>query len=208
MISKEKLKQYKDLGYPILYKIAVNDANYKTRLVQNYINSDGKRTNKDVWVCPYFSKWKNMLSRCYGKSSHKCYGKVSVCDSWLLFSNFKSWMEKQPWEGNSLDKDLLVLGNTVYSPDTCIFLPKHVNSFMIDQKKQQYTGTSYHKYVGKWQANVSNPFTNKLENLGYYSSQKDAYNVWLERKRVLAKKLAQTLGEEYKLVKDLLINRY
>lgn len=76
--------------------------------------------------------WRSMISRCYNKNYHKSINYVvcSVCDEWLTFSNFKSWMEQQDFEGKELDKDLLVEGNKTYSPETCCFIPQHINKFM------------------------------------------------------------------------------
>lgn len=197
---KEKLKISK------LYGVAINDANYKTRITENYYK-DGKRTSKDLWVCPYFLRWKQMLGRCYGKSTSSAYKDIKVCDEWLLFSNFKSWMETQDWEGMQLDKDLILKGNTLYSPEYCIFIPKEVNYFIIDHKKSEYCGTSFHKVIGKYQANLSNPFTGKNENLGYYSTRKEAHEAWKARKRSLANILVEQLPKNGTTIK-MLLERY
>ena len=29
-----------------------------------------------------------------------------MADDWLSFMAFKNWMQEQPWQGNSLDKDI------------------------------------------------------------------------------------------------------
>ena len=83
--------------------------------------------------CPFYNRWLGMLQRCYGKAMQRLnpsYVGCSVCDEWLRFSVFKAWMEKQDWVGMELDKDILVLGNKVYSPATCVFVTPKTNSLV------------------------------------------------------------------------------
>ena len=108
--------------------VGINDA---TESITKSVFVNGKY--KLVWRCPYYEKWKSMLDRCYfqkGVTRHKAYVDCYVCDEWLTFSNFKSWMETQDWEGRVLDKDLLVYGNKIYSPKTCLFIDQRINSFI------------------------------------------------------------------------------
>lgn len=108
--------------------VGTNDATYKVKRKELV---DGKM--KDVWICPYWQKWSSMLARCYSEirlREHPSYKGCYVCEEWLTFSIFKAWMEKQDWEGKSLDKDLLIEGNKVYSPDTCVFVEASLNKFM------------------------------------------------------------------------------
>lgn len=89
---------------------------------------------KLTYSCKFYSCWVSMLERCYSEKFHKnhpTYKDCYVCDEWLIFSNFKSWMETQDYEGKALDKDLLVYQNKVYSPETCVFIPKELNSFLV-----------------------------------------------------------------------------
>ena len=108
--------------------VGVNDATYplhKTAVI------GGKR--KIAWRCPFYSKWVSMLQRCYSESQrpkNKGYINTTVCSEWLIFSNFKSWMEQQDWEDKELDKDLFGGNQDIYSPSTCYFIDKKVNIFM------------------------------------------------------------------------------
>ena len=99
---------------------------------------NGKRKQKRVWRCPYYTKWMSMLKRCYSENSlttNPTYKGCSVCDEWLTFSNFRRWMETQDWEGKALDKDLLVYKNKVYSPETCCFISSKLNTFLVKSDK-------------------------------------------------------------------------
>lgn len=89
-----------------------------------------------------YYKWKNMVQRCYDKKVHKKYKPEykdkSVCEEWLNYSNFRSWFDEHyvPCKNNQidLDKDLLVQGNKIYSPETCVFLV-HYQNLMFEGKR-------------------------------------------------------------------------
>lgn len=81
-----------------------------------------------------YSVWKSMVDRCYSEKSQKSrptYVGCSVCEEWLNFQNFGKWFDEN-WKefmGKNwhLDKDILVKGNKVYSPETCTFVPNQIN---------------------------------------------------------------------------------
>lgn len=99
-----------------------------------YWNVDGKQKR-----CPIYSMWCNILNRCYGDQTtiNKTYEGVEIHSDWLIFSNFKSWVETQPWQGNQLDKDILGGGSRKYSPENCVFVPKRINTIF----KGYYVGS-------------------------------------------------------------------
>jgi len=107
----------------LTFGIGINDANYVVKVVKG-----GKQV-----FCPYYRVWLDMLRRCYDTKFHvkqPTYSNCYVCLEWLLFSNFKQWMEKQDWFGKALDKDLLSKGNRCYSPETCVFISKTLNNLL------------------------------------------------------------------------------
>ena len=109
-----------------------NDSDYVVTKFETIV-VNGKLKQKLIWVCPYYRVWKGMLERCYSikyQESQPTYIGCSVTDEWLTFSAFKNWMEKQNFEGMQLDKDLLIEGNKVYSPETCVFVSGMVNNFI------------------------------------------------------------------------------
>lgn len=86
--------------------------------------------NVDSYQC-----WNHMLTRCYSAKSqinHPTYIGCSVSEEWLHFSNFKKFYDANYREGFHLDKDILVEGNKIYSPETCVFLPPYLNNLLID----------------------------------------------------------------------------
>jgi hypothetical protein len=118
-----------------------------------------------------------------------------VCDDWLLFTNFKEWMTQQVWESQHLDKDLLIAGNKIYSPDTCVFIHPTVNVFTTDRvnfRGKYLLGVSWYGRYNKFRASCSNPFTKKQETLGYFDTELEAHLAWKSRKHELACMLADS----------------
>jgi hypothetical protein len=104
-----------------------NDADYPVRYTEGGVN----------YRCPYYMRWYGMITRCYSEKFHRIYPAYvgcSVCDDWLYFSKFKAWMELQDWEGKQIDKDLLIEGNKVYSPNACIFVSEALNKSLVTRK--------------------------------------------------------------------------
>lgn len=176
----------------LVFGVGVNDAWYKVQK-----NVCGKKI-----FCPFYQTWQSMLSRCYSKKNHErqpTYVSCTVCDEWLTFSNFRSWMEKQDWQGKQLDKDLIVKGNKVYSQDTCSFVDQTTNSFVTDSAKSRGAwpiGVHYDSERGKFMARCCNPITKKHENLGRYLCEKEAHMAWKKRKHELACILADMQADE------------
>ena len=192
--------------------VGINDADYVVRKMEEIGRIDGKRKRKLVWVCPYYQVWKSMIERCYSikiQEKYPTYKNCTVSEEWLTFSVFKSWMEKQQWEGNQLDKDLLFVGNKVYNPNTCVFVTPMVNTFTVDcgaSRGDLLIGVDLDKRTGKFRAQCNNPFTKKIEHLGLFTCEQEAHNAWLKRKLELAHELAAIQTDER--VAEALISRY
>lgn len=172
--------------------VGINDADY---IVQQTVN--GKRV-----PCHFYQVWKNMIMRCYSakvQAKYHTYIGCSVSESWLIFSNFKSWMIKQDWHGKQLDKDLLIAHNKIYSAESCVFIDRATNKFITDSvaaRGEYPVGVGFHKSTGKIRARCNNQFTGKLENLGYFSCPEKAHQAWKKRKHELALQLADLQNDE------------
>ena len=104
-------------------------------------------------------------------------------------------MEQQDWHGKCLDKDIIILGSKLYSPETCAFVLPATNLFVIarDACRGEYpVGVCLYKPTGKYIASCKNPFTGKQEHLGYFSTPEDAHEAWRKRKHELAQLVAAT----------------
>lgn len=184
----------------LIHGWGVNDADYVTKKVV-----DGKEVS-----CPYYMTWRGMVTRCFSdafKIKNPTYTNCTVQGSWKYFSNFKAWMEKQDWEGNELDKDLLLDGNKHYSEETCLFVSHNVNSFLLDGKmsRGRYPiGVSWHEGAGKFLAQVRS--SNKNIYLGLFDCVDDASEAYTSAKREIAMGLADSQSDSR--IRDALIKRY
>lgn len=191
----------------LIHGKGVNDADYEVCRTEKI---NGKW--KIVWTCPFYMTWKSMIARCYSdkfKIDNPTYADCKVCEEWVLFSNFKSWMEAQDWKNKQLDKDILFPGNKTYSPENCIFVSKALNSFLnknLRSKGKYPTGVNWHKRVNKFAASCRNPFSGKVESLGYFQNPESAHNAYLKRKNEIAIVYADMQTD--KRIAEALIKRF
>lgn len=92
----------------------------------------------------------------------------------------------------AIDKDILVKGNKIYSPETCYLVPQNVNCVLL--KREADRG----KYpIGvtecEWgfEASCHNPFINRSEELGCYATPEKAFEVYKKYKENIIKQVAQ-----------------
>ena len=169
--------------------IGINDANYHVHKIGSTL-------------CHYYDTWSGMLRRAYNdeyKKKYPTYEGVTVCEEWHSFMNFRSWMVEQDWNGKHLDKDILVKGNKIYSPDTCVFVDAVVNIFITDSaaaRGEYPIGVSWHKRDCVFQGYCNNPFTKKIEHLGYFDCPNQAHLAWKTRKHELSCQLADLQKDE------------
>ena len=182
----------------LTYGVGVNDLGYRVHVQEEVTKNGGKRIQKTVFLCKYYTAWINMLRRCYSKKlleSYPSYIGTSVCSEWLYATAFKKWMEQQDWHGKCLDKDIVVPRSRLYSPETCAFVLKATNSFVTanDASRGAYPiGVCLLKHTGKYSARCQNLFTGKNEHLGLFSTPEEAHDGWRKRKHELAQLVAAT----------------
>ena len=149
-----------------------------------------------------YQAWKGMIYRCFDENTKKrqpTYKDSTCCEEWLLYENFYEWLHSQEnfnilrnkskW---NVDKDILIKGNKIYSPETCCLVPMNVNFLFL--KKDNYRGDLL---IGVKRSNksfisrCSNPFTGEREYLGSYGSQYQAFLAYKKRKEDLIKQVAE-----------------
>ena len=157
-----------------------------------------------------YDAWRGILERCYDekyKEKYPTYKDVLVCDEWLYYPNFYEWLHKQEnfdkWYNGkrwNVDKDILIKGNKIYSPDTCCLVPQNVNKLFIKRgilRGSLYVGVTYDKNKQKYMARVSMYKDNKKyrKHCGYYNTPEEAFYLgYKPTKEIYIKQVAQ---EEY-----------
>lgn len=151
--------------------------------------------------------WTSMLERCCSSryQSHKTtYVGCSICEDWLVFSNFKKWFEDPKngyQEGYCLDKDILVKGNKVYSPQTCCLVPVEINSLLTNRKQHRgpYPIGVTKLKNGKYQARIGE----RRKTIGTFISQEEAFNAYKDVKERHIKSIAEKYVQEGKITKKV-----
>jgi hypothetical protein len=155
-----------------------------------------------------YNVWLHMINRCnLGSRSQQVnstYVGCEVTDEWRNYDNFHGWLMSNKYfnmrcaNGHwyQLDKDLKIRGNKLYSPETCLFIPRSINTFLTKRNKLrgEYLIGVY-KYANKYRAMISNPLTGKNEHIGLFESEIDAFNAYKDRKENISRVLAINLKE-------------
>lgn len=148
-----------------------------------------------------FYVWNDMIKRCYSEnylSKHETYRGCLVCDEWHNFQNFAEWFNKNFYKINdevmNLEKDILLKGNKIYSPETCIFVPQRINKLFVKANKSRGDlpiGVSWHNLKNKYTSYCNNPFTKKLIHLGDFDSVSQAFETYKNYKEKVIKDMAE-----------------
>jgi len=158
----------------LIYGIGINDADYPVR----------PRVNGKQLKCVFYQTWQTMMKRCYSdtwQSKNPTYKGCTVCNEWHSFVTFKAWMKKQNYEGNQLDKDILVIGNKQYAPDKCAFVSKQINSLMTaSAAKRGKFPQGVHFDRGKYIAQLG--IKGKLTHIGVYTTAQEAEAAYIKAK--------------------------
>ena len=166
---------------------------------------------KDERTKKAYRDWNNMLQRCYGKSnfpSKPAYKECVVCEEWHSFLKFREWFDENYIEGYFLDKDVLIKGNKIYSPNTCSYIPSFINTLLLNCRsaRGKYPiGVQKQKYgfcVKLWKQG-------KPHYIGFYKNEEEAFLAYKKAKELYIKDVAQEYfnkGEIDKRVYNALMN--
>lgn len=144
---------------------------------------------------PIFTKWEDMLKRCYGKSRIDDYAKYDDCTvdpQFWVYKEFEEWANQQVSccaPGFHLDKDILVRGNRVYGPDTCCFVPPAINSCIIGRvRKKSDLPIGVLRSGKRYSAQIM--VKPKTIRLGLFDTPSEAFAAYKEAKEARIKAVA------------------
>lgn len=149
-----------------------------------------KRVENKMSKC--YQTWQSMLERGYSKKyklKKPTYKDVTVCEEWHNFQNFAQWFEDNYKEGFELDKDILVKGNKIYSPETCCFVPQVINIIYVKSSTSRSglpigVTRSGKKFRGR--------FGKNREHLGLFNTPEEAFQAYKIAKELYIIKMAIT----------------
>lgn len=148
--------------------------------------------------------WREMIKRCYlpkKLSKQSTYQGCTVCEEWLNFQNFSEWYAKNKWDNafTYLDKDILVKGNKIYSPETCILVNNEINTLFIKSDKARGKlpiGVIYQKNNHNYVARCS-IYGKGMKHIGVFDNPNDAFYAYKEFKENHIKQIADKHKYKY-----------
>ena len=167
----------------------IGEGEFSSSNFEKGINKDNSKS---------YEIWYGMMKRCYDKNGkrYKGYGGkgVIVCEGWHNFQNFAKWYEENYYEVKGermdLDKDILVKGNKIYSPKTCIFVPRRINTlFVRNDEKRGSLPIGVCSYKDKYRVV---PIKDKF--LGTFDTPEEAFHAY----KIAKEKYIKEIADEYK----------
>lgn len=179
----------RNLYYPSVYGVGyIGEGKY-------CILNNGKPT-------PQYSLWHGVLARCYDKiyqEKRPTYKNCKLYEEWRCLQEFGKWYDNNYYEIDNermeIDKDILFKRNKFYSPDTCIFVPKRINSLFTkcDSVRGEFPiGVSYNKICNNFRVRLDKIKTQI--HLGYFNTPEEAFYAYKSAKEKYIKEVA----DEYK----------
>ncbi len=161
------------------------------------IGKYSRKTNPQAHIT-----WRNILCRCYDDQNrtikNTVYDRCSVDERWHNFQVFAEWYEenyKPHMKGWHLDKDLIIKGNKVYSPEACDFVPLEINLILGSSGKSRGDYIiGVHREGDKFRALCT--INKDQKDLGLYDTPIEGFNVYKEAKEKEMKRVAKEWSEK------------
>ncbi|MGZ9736529.1 hypothetical protein [Flavobacterium sp. GNP002] len=162
--------------------------NLKSKL--GFIGEGKHKAKIDGKYTKAYRVWRSMLTRCYNNKwqiRFPAYKGCSVHEDWHNFQIFAEWFYKNYKESYELDKDILFKNNRVYSEETCVFVPRALNSLLLNSKGKRgkyFIGVSFNKEKSKFTASLNS------KRIGLFDTEIEAFNFYKLGKEKHIRKVA------------------
>ena len=161
-----------------------------------YLGVGKHKTRINGKMTKTYLAYKALFCRCYNPVTHKNqpeYTDCTVHEIWHNWQNFADWYESHEsfGLGYELDKDLLVRGNKVYSPETCVMIPVELNNLISNPAPSKLgfpNGVGKKKGANQYHVRVGGGKNRKYVG-GYYSIE-EASAAYVEAKERYVKNKA------------------
>lgn len=160
-------------------------------------NSGGKHKTKEYGErLKTYEIWRDMIKRCYSKKRQArdpSYIGCSVAEEWHDYQVFAEWYNGHDYSDMNyqLDKDILVVGNKVYSPETCCLVPSEINSILTScsRARGKYPqGVCWDKDKDRYKVQMN--MNGRYKYLGSFSCVNEASNKYKTTKEAYVKERA------------------
>lgn len=166
----------------LVYGVGINNRKYPVKV---------KGKNLKV-----YDTWRHFLQRCYcpeRQRKNPTYIGCQASENFKNYSYFYEWCQNQigfDREDSQLDKDFLIKGNKLYSEDTCLFLPRRLNTILLSCRSARGklpVGVSAHQ--GKFLARCC---TDKSStHIGVFNTPEEAFQAYKQAKEAYLKTQAE-----------------
>lgn len=162
--------------------------------VRNYLKLN---TNGCYYGAPVFkstsrldSTWRHMWERCLDKD-RVAYINTTVDTRWKSYQKFLEWVYSEnsnyiESEEQDLDKDILQFGkiNKIYSPETCLFIPSILNTYLSGISKRNGGKLQALCFGGEYLRMPSKYITDKSSNYIRYYFLKEIIKIFKDEAKL------------------------
>lgn len=157
---------------------------------------------KTEHVTYLYQTWCKICVRCSanGYYQKKKPSYIGCTNAFGSYQSFCEWAVEQVGYGNfedngeswALDKDLLYRGNKIYGPDTCVFIPREINSVLVNPRLlKRDLPLGVYKRPGRRGFYAIGRENTKQVYLGVHDTVEQAFQMYLTAKQSTTRRLAE-----------------
>lgn len=153
------------------------------------------------------NSWRGIIQRAFSKlekDQRPNTVDVTIHEDWCNFQKFAEWAVCQKGYGKykfEIDKDLIVLGNSHYSPDFCCYLPREINT-RLPKRYGSFDKVYYYSDKNRYKAFYTDSSGKKKSIIG------STYSEVSMTRKILVNKMIKDISEKYfKDLDEVVVNR-